>query len=104
MVLAFAFSARRGLLPPGEAERVARHLAAVGLPTHVSMIAGPVPDADQLMNFFKNLTMAGGCLWLAKADPGRTHVDAPSTAGLRKVNHADDEGRGDMRARRPRGP
>jgi 3-dehydroquinate synthase len=50
MVLAFEFSARRGLLPAAEAGRVARHLAAVGLPTHVSMIAGPVPDADQLMN------------------------------------------------------
>jgi 3-dehydroquinate synthetase len=50
MVLAFEFSARRGLLPAAEAARVVRHLAAVGLPTHVSMVAGPVPDADQLMN------------------------------------------------------
>jgi 3-dehydroquinate synthase len=50
MVLAFDFSARRGLLPAAEAARVVRHLAAVGLPTHVSMAAGPVPDADQLMN------------------------------------------------------
>ena len=37
-------------------------------------------DLDQLMNFFKNLTMAGGFLWLAKADPGRARVDAPSAA------------------------
>jgi 3-dehydroquinate synthase len=50
MVLAFDFSARRGLLPAAEAARVVRHLAAVGLPTHVSVAAGPVPDADQLMN------------------------------------------------------
>jgi putative oxidoreductase len=28
-------------------------------------------DLDQLMNFFKNPTMAGGFLWLAKAAPGR---------------------------------
>jgi putative oxidoreductase len=35
-------------------------------------------DLDQLMNFFKNLTMAGGFLWVAKADPGRARVDAPS--------------------------
>jgi putative oxidoreductase len=27
-------------------------------------------DLDQLMNFCKNLTMAGGFLWLAKVDPG----------------------------------
>jgi 3-dehydroquinate synthase len=50
MVLAFEFSARLGLLPQAEAERVTRHLAAVGLPTHVSSIAGLLPDIDQLMN------------------------------------------------------
>jgi 3-dehydroquinate synthase len=50
MVLAFEFSARRGLLPAAEAERVARHLAAVGLPTHLSLVAGLLPDAGQLMN------------------------------------------------------
>lgn len=33
-------------------------------------------DLDQLMNFFKNLTMAGGFLWLAKGDLGRARVDA----------------------------
>jgi 3-dehydroquinate synthase len=49
MVLAFAFSARRGLLPQAEAERVARHLAAVGLPTHLSFIAD-LPGADRLMD------------------------------------------------------
>ena len=37
-------------------------------------------DLDQLMNFFKNPTMAGGFLWLAKADVSRARVDAPSTA------------------------
>ena len=35
-------------------------------------------DLDQLMNFFKNLTMAGGFLFLAKADPRRARIDAPS--------------------------
>jgi 3-dehydroquinate synthase len=49
MVLAFAFSAKRGLLPHEEAERVARHLAAVGLPTHVSSVPGGIPGADRLM-------------------------------------------------------
>ena len=47
--LAFAFSARRGLLPAAEAERVERHLAGVGLPARVSALAGGVPDADRLM-------------------------------------------------------
>jgi 3-dehydroquinate synthase len=50
MVLAFEVSARRGLLPAAEAERVARHLAAVGLPAHLSAVPGPLPDADHLMN------------------------------------------------------
>src|SRR6202043_1000765 len=40
MSLAFDFSARLGLLPPADAERVTRHLAAVGLPTHLSAVAG----------------------------------------------------------------
>ncbi|HLH98265.1 MAG TPA: 3-dehydroquinate synthase [Xanthobacteraceae bacterium] len=50
MVMAFEFSARRGLAPPGDFERVARHLAAVGLPIHVKKMAGPLPDADRLMD------------------------------------------------------
>src|SRR5262245_20957818 len=50
MGLAYAFSAQRGLLPPSEAERVERHLAAVGLPIHVSSVPGGVPDADRLMD------------------------------------------------------
>jgi 3-dehydroquinate synthase len=49
MTLAFAFSARRGLLSPAEAERVERHLAAVGLPTRVSSVPGGLPGADRLM-------------------------------------------------------
>src|SRR6266446_9688581 len=49
MTLAFAFSARRGLLSSAEAERVERHLAAVGLPIRVSSVPGGVPGADRLM-------------------------------------------------------
>jgi 3-dehydroquinate synthase len=49
MVLAFAFSARRGLCSPADAERVVRHLAAVGLPTRISDIPGERPDADRLI-------------------------------------------------------
>jgi 3-dehydroquinate synthase len=50
MVLAFQFSARLNLLPPTESERVVRHLAAVGLPTHVSEIPGGPPGLEQLMD------------------------------------------------------
>jgi 3-dehydroquinate synthase len=49
MALAFAFSARRGLVPAAEAERVSRHLAAVGLPTKISEIAGDLPGAGRLL-------------------------------------------------------
>ncbi len=49
MVLAFQFSARRGLLPAATAERVERHLAAVGLPTCLASFPGGPPDVDRLM-------------------------------------------------------
>ena len=41
------------------------------------------PDQDPLMNFFKNPTIAGGFLWLAKAAPGHARVDARSAAAAR---------------------
>jgi 3-dehydroquinate synthase len=49
MTLALAFSARLGLLPAAEAERAKRHLAKIGLPTHISDVAGGVPTVDELM-------------------------------------------------------
>ena len=49
IALAFAFSAHLGLLAQREAERVARHLAAVGLPTHPAAIEGGLPGPDGLM-------------------------------------------------------
>jgi 3-dehydroquinate synthase len=49
MALAFDFSARRGLLPADQAERVKRHLAAVGLPTRLSDIPRPLPSIDRMM-------------------------------------------------------
>ncbi len=53
MVLAAEFSASLGMIPQDAAERVRRHLAAVGLPTHLQEIAGfaqeGVGDADSLL-------------------------------------------------------
>jgi 3-dehydroquinate synthase len=49
MALAFAFSAKQGLVPAAEAERATRHLAAVGLPTRPRQISGAQPSIDQLM-------------------------------------------------------
>jgi 3-dehydroquinate synthase len=49
MILAFEFSARRGLISAAEAARAQRHLAAVGLPTQISAIPGGAPGIDRLM-------------------------------------------------------
>jgi 3-dehydroquinate synthase len=49
MALAFGFSAKRGLLPQSETERVKRHLAAVDLPIHLCSVPGAPPNADRLM-------------------------------------------------------
>jgi 3-dehydroquinate synthase len=49
MALAFEFSARRGLLPSSDVDRVKRHFAAVGLPTQVSGLPGSAPSVDRLM-------------------------------------------------------
>jgi 3-dehydroquinate synthase len=48
-VLAFEFSARRGLVSADTAARVARHLAAVGLPTRIKDLSAPIPDVERLM-------------------------------------------------------
>jgi 3-dehydroquinate synthase len=54
MVLAAEFSASLGLIPENDAVRVKRHLAEVGLPTHLQDVAGfaqeGLADADALMN------------------------------------------------------
>jgi 3-dehydroquinate synthase len=50
MALAFAFSARQGLLPAAEAERAIRHLTEVGLPMRVRDIPGTLPPVDRLMD------------------------------------------------------
>ncbi|PZA11108.1 3-dehydroquinate synthase [Rhodopseudomonas palustris] len=53
MVLAAEFSAERGMMPAADAQRLAKHLADVGLPTRLQDIAGftqeGVADADRLM-------------------------------------------------------
>jgi 3-dehydroquinate synthetase len=49
MTLAFELSAVRGLVPTAAAERVARHLAQVGLPTRIDSVPGETLDVDRLM-------------------------------------------------------
>ena len=49
MCLAFRLSEELGLSPKGTAERVTRHLKAVGLPVHINDIPGGKADAAELM-------------------------------------------------------
>ena len=53
MCLAFRFSEELGLSGPGTAERVAAHLAAVGLPTRISDIPGGKADAPHLVRLME---------------------------------------------------
>jgi 3-dehydroquinate synthase len=50
MVLAFQFSARKGLVGDTEATRAASHLAAAGLPTRLTDVPGAMPGVDALMD------------------------------------------------------
>ena len=49
IVLAFEFSARKGLISEADASRARSHLAAVGLPTAIKDVPGGVPGIDTLM-------------------------------------------------------
>jgi 3-dehydroquinate synthetase len=50
IVCAFEFSAKLGLLPQTEAERAVRHLAAVGLPTHIRQVSNMHVTPGALMD------------------------------------------------------
>ncbi len=49
MVLAFRLSAQLDYCGPKDADRVAAHLAAVGLPTQLKDVPGQLPDAEGLL-------------------------------------------------------
>ncbi len=49
MALAARLSVRLGLMPAADAERLERHLKAVGLPAAISAIPGPRPDPGALI-------------------------------------------------------
>ena len=53
MVQAFRFSERLKHCKPGTADRIASHLKAVGLPTHISDIEGPLPPIADLVNIMR---------------------------------------------------
>jgi len=53
MVMAFDLSARLGLCPTGDAARVARHLASVGLPTGLDSIGGRRFTPERLIDHMR---------------------------------------------------
>jgi 3-dehydroquinate synthase len=53
MVQAFRFSEKLGQCVEGTADRVARHLKSVGLPTHMSEIEGTLPSVADLVEIMR---------------------------------------------------
>lgn len=53
-VLAFKLSARLGLLPPADSQRVEKHFAEAGLLTRIDQISGPRPDAAALLGHMRH--------------------------------------------------
>jgi len=65
MRLAFTFSVELGLCPAGDAARVERHFAAVGLPTTIASIPGTKPAPDDLLRLMaQDKKVKGGKLAL----------------------------------------
>ena len=76
MAMAFRFSERLGICPPGRAERVAQHLKSAGLPVHVSSIPGGSLDPDFLLSaMYPDKKASGGKLvFILARDIGDTYV------------------------------
>jgi 3-dehydroquinate synthase len=86
MVLAHRFSAYLGHSDVKAAERVERHLAGAGLPTHVSDIGGDLPGAERLMDYMaqdKKVTR-GSMTFILTRGIGRAFIapDVPADALL----------------------
>jgi shikimate kinase/3-dehydroquinate synthase len=63
MACAARFSARLGLCAPEDADRVARHLASVGLPTEIRQIPGWSCDAQAILRaMYQDKKVEGGAL------------------------------------------
>jgi len=61
MVMAFDLSVQRGLCPPADADRVRRHLAAVGLPTGFADLSPRHWDVDRLIDHMgRDKKVSGG--------------------------------------------
>jgi 3-dehydroquinate synthase len=88
MVLAFRLSTQMGLCSGQDADRLARHLKAAGLPTAISDIPGKRPSADELLVHMAHDKKAknGGLTFVLVRGIGKAFVasDVPADS-IRKV-------------------
>jgi 3-dehydroquinate synthase len=90
MALAFAYSARRGLCTAQDAERVAGHLRAVGLPNSLAAAGITASGARLVEHMLHDKKMAAGTLpFLLARGIGRTYLD--NTIDLTDVAEFLDE-------------
>jgi 3-dehydroquinate synthase len=76
MALAFAFSARKGLAPGQDAERVAAHLRAVGLPDGLAAAGITASGAKLVEHMLHDKKMDAGTLpFLLARGIGQTFLD-----------------------------
>jgi len=77
MALAFAYSVRRGLCPPGDADRVAAHLNAVGLPDGLAAAGIRASGEALVAHMLHDKKMASGTLpFLLARGIGQTFLAA----------------------------
>ena len=77
MALAFAYSVRRGLCPPGDADRVAAHLNAVGLPDGLAAAGIRASGEALIAHMLHDKKMASGTLpFLLARGIGQTFLAA----------------------------
>ncbi len=87
MVLAHEFSARIGLAPPEDAQRVQRHLKEVGLPTRIADIPGAPMSTEQLMGLIaQDKKVSRGTLtFILTRGIGQAFISPKRPAGGRRL-------------------
>jgi len=76
MVLAARYSARRDLMPHGDAERVERHVAEVGLPASLAALRLRCDGDALVQHMLHDKKMDAGTLpFLLMKGIGRTYLD-----------------------------
>ncbi len=95
MALAHRFSVRLNLCSRDDAERVERHLEAVGLPVRIADIAGELPGAEALLNYIAQdkKVERGALTFILTHGVGQSFIarDVPTSEVLSflKENHSE---------------